>query len=152
MNWRDSPYPITVGDDEKASVDLKTKEPPKKTDGDANEKPKKDDHNPAPGKSHMENAEVVAYDPADGTVTIRDDDGDLPIGIPQIKSFVFSKDPNATKSAPKFRDWVLVLREGSRFEIHLSAISQEGVKAEMSGGTVILPSHVIDSVQRQKTK
>jgi hypothetical protein len=146
------PPPITVGDDEKASVDLKTKEPPKKTDGDANEKPKKDEHNPAPGKSHMENAEVVAYDPADGTVTIRDDDGDLPIGIPQIKSFVFNKDPNATKSAPKFRDWVLVLREGSRFEIHLSAISQEGVKAEMSGGTVILPSHVIDSVQRQKTK
>src|SRR5205814_2278396 len=117
--------------------------------------PKKDEHNPAPGKSHMENAEVVGYDPTDGTVTIRDEDGDLPIGLPQIKSFVFNKDPNVTKSGPKFRDWVLVLREGSRFEIHLSAITQDRVKADMAGGTVILPSHVIDSIQRadrQKTE
>jgi hypothetical protein len=147
----ETPPPITVGDDEKASVDLRTREPAKKPD-DEKEKPKKDEHNPAPGKSHMDNAEVVGYDREDGTVTIRDDDGDLPIGLPQIKSFVFNKDPNAVKAAPKFRDWVLVLREGSRFEIHLRLITADMVTAEMAGGTIALPSHVIDSVQRAKTK
>ena len=162
------PAPTTVKDDEAANVDLRTREeatgepekkdpaapqpkdPPK--DKEKEKDPKKKENTPAPAISHMDNAEVVEVDPEQGVVTIRDEDGDLPIGLPMIKSFVLPKDPAATKANPKYRDWILTLREGSRFEIVLLAITPDGVTCEMAGGTVVLPSHVIEAVQRQKGK
>ena len=167
------PPPTTVKDEEAPNVDLKTREEatgdPDKKDSAAEkdkekekekekekdkdkEQDKKKENTPAPAISHMDNAEVVEVDPEQSLVTIRDEDGDLPIGLPMIKSFVLPKDPNAAKANPKFRDWILTLREGSRFEIVLLAITPDGVTAEMAGGTVVLPSHVIESVQRQRRK
>jgi hypothetical protein len=138
--------------EEKPKDPKDAKDPKDPKDPNESKDPKADDRNPAPPVSHMDNAEVVEVDPEQGLVTIRDEDGDLPVGLPSIKSFVLPKDPNAAKFAPKFRDWILTLREGSRFEIFLMAITPEGVTAEMSGGTVVLPSHVIESVQRQHRK
>lgn len=164
----DLPAPITVADDEKPGVDFRRKEAPKpdpaagemkdpekeQAEKEKAEKDKKkgsDLLHTTQELARMDNVEIVSLDLLAREITTRDDGGgDFTIGLAPVRTLVFPKDPNAKRAAPKFRDWILTLREGSRFEITLTAITSESITVEMASGTVTLPMHVIDSIHRQK--
>jgi hypothetical protein len=158
------PGPIAVAENEKPGVDYRRRDDNKKEgdkkEGDKKEGEKKEGEKPDDKKKNdvlqttqelkaME-GKIVEADIFSGDLTIEDDNGPWTVGIALVKTLVFPPDPNAKKAVPKFRDWVLTLREGSRFEIVLTGISPDAIAAEMAGGSVALPSHVVDSIQRQK--
>jgi hypothetical protein len=158
------PSPVTLAEGEKPGVDFRhrgdgEKKPPegekKPPEGEKppDDKEKKKKNDPLQNTQELQpmpDAKIIDADMLTGDLTIEDDNGPWTIGLAPVKTLVFPPDPNAKKAVPKFRDWVLTLREGSRFEIVLTGITPESISAEMAGGAVALPSHVIDSIQRQK--
>ncbi|HEY3321471.1 MAG TPA: hypothetical protein VGP72_13450 [Planctomycetota bacterium] len=98
----------------------------------------------------MPNVEIQAADMFEGELTVKDENGPWTFGIAQVKTLVFPKDPKAQNARPKFRAWILTLRNGSRFEVALIALTPEAVTADMAGGVVTLPYRVIDSLERKK--
>ena len=98
----------------------------------------------------MDNAEILEMDALAGELKIKDAYGEMTIGLPPVKTLVFPKAPAAPRTAPKFRDWTLTLRDGSQFEIELKTIAPDGVTAEMAGGVLRLPLDVVESVARRK--
>lgn len=166
------PAPVAVAENEKPGVDFRRRDDAKDKaarDGDKpvdkpEDKPAKNGEKPKPEDKPkkvdvlqttqelqpMPDVKIVDADMFSGDLTIEDENGPWTIGLAPVKTLVFPPDPNAKKAAPKFRDWILTLREGSRFEIVLTGISPEAISAEMAGGAVALPSHVVDSIHRQK--
>jgi hypothetical protein len=155
------PAPTTVAEDEKPGVDFKRREQPTKVDGKKDEPKKeepkadekarkKDPLQTTQELQRMDNAEVVAMDALAGELTIKDEYGEMTIGLPPVKTLVFAKDPNAPRAGPKFRDWALTLRDGSQFEIELKTIAPDGITAEMAGGVLRLPLDVVESAARRK--
>ncbi|HYG78483.1 MAG TPA: hypothetical protein VEK08_26015 [Planctomycetota bacterium] len=152
---------ISVGENEKSGVDFRRKDdqkPPEKPadpkvaadEKPPEKKPKADVLQGTQELQPMPDVKILEADILTGDLTIEDDNGPWTIGLAPVKTLVFPKDQSAKKAAPRFRDWLLTLREGSCFEIVLTGITPEGITAEMAGGTVTLPSHVIDSIQKQK--
>jgi len=155
------PGAVSVADAEKPGVDFRRKEKPEgekvdappadpKAEAKPEKKVKKDLLQGTQELEAMPDAKILEADMLTGDLTIEDENGPWTIGLAPVKTLVFPKDQNVRKAPPKFRDWVLTLREGSRFEIVLTGISVKEITAEMAGGTVILPSHVVDSIQKQK--
>ncbi|MCY3021790.1 MAG: hypothetical protein NTW87_22495, partial [Planctomycetota bacterium] len=153
------PAPTAVAENEDPGVDFKRREAPKKDEGAPKPEPKekaeekkkkKDVLQTTQELEPLKNAEILEADLRTGDLKIKDENGEWTIGMAPVRTLVFPKDPNAKPAAAKFRDWVLTLREGSRFEIALRGITPETITAEMAGGTVTLPLHVIDSIERRK--
>ena len=146
----------SVAENEKPGVDFIRREEPKKEGAEnkaeppPEEKKKKDVLQSTQALQRMDDVKIVEADILANELTTEDENGPWTIGLAPVRTLVFPKDPNAQKAAPQFKDWVLTLREGSSFEISLKAISAENITAEMAGGTVSLPLHVIDSISRVK--
>ncbi|MGD0089261.1 MAG: hypothetical protein ABSE73_05015, partial [Planctomycetota bacterium] len=98
----------------------------------------------------MPNVEILELDLLAGELKIKDDNGEMTIGLPPVKTLVFPKDPNAQPAGAKRREWVLTLRQGSRFEISLNALAVEALTADMTGSTVTLPWEVIEALERRR--
>jgi hypothetical protein len=98
----------------------------------------------------MDDVEVIGVNPVESELTIRDKLGEMTIGLPMVQTLVFRPAEKIPTTGPKFRDCILVLYEGSRFEVFLRRITPEEITAEMAGGTVRLPSRVVTEVQRKK--
>ena len=147
--------PTALAADEKPGVDFMnrqgTEAPP---DNDKNKDKEKNKNpnvlNSTQALKRIDNAEILRMDMAERELTINDDGGEWTIGAALVKTLVFPENPAAKKAQPRFRDWVLILREGSRFEIAIDSITGDGINAEMAGGVVKLPGEVIESVERRR--
>ncbi|HYF48203.1 MAG TPA: hypothetical protein VEJ63_02285 [Planctomycetota bacterium] len=144
--------PVVVAGDEKPGVDFRKRntDPAKKDPKPPEGEKKPEGPNPAAGLPRMDDVEIVGADPAKGELTVRDDAGDFDIGFNMARTLVFKPNPEAAKPNPKFRDWTLQLREGSRFDVFVTSIGEKTISVEMAGGSVTLPVHVIEFLQRQK--
>ena len=147
-----APAPTEVAADEKPGVDFinrKKQDDPKADPPDAK---KTDVLQTTQAMKAMQNAEVVSLDMEAKELTIKDADGDWTISPALARTLVFAENPAAKKAQVKFRDWLLTLRDGSRFEISLVSLTPESATAEMVGGTAVLPVSVIESIERKKQK
>jgi len=163
--------PVVVLEDEKPGVSFRRKEGakseiPKKAEGPAEkakaEPEEKLEHSPKKKKKDvlqtiqelepMPNVEIIEVDMLTSELTIKDANGEMTIGMAPVKSLVFSKDPHAQPAGPRSREWVLALREGSRFQVALTALSVEALTVEMTGAQVILPWGTIESIERARKR
>ena len=165
----DAPPPVAVAEDEKPGVDFRRKDEAK-PDGPAQQKkdapPQKKDAPPPPEEKpkkkdvlqttqqlqRMDNVEILEADMLEGDLKIKDEGGEWTIGLAPVRTLVFPKDPQPQVGQAARRDWVLILREGSRFEVSLKELTPESLSADMAGGTVTLPLQVIEAVERKKKK
>jgi len=166
------PVPVTVAEDEKPGVDFRRREEPKKEAPKKEEVPaasakdeRKDGLGDSTGKEKkknvlqthqdlepMPNVEILEADILTSELTIKDANGEMTIGMAPVRTLVFPFIPQPQPAGPRRGEWVLTLREGSRFEIALTALTVETLTIEMAGGTVTLPWQVIESIERTRTR
>ena len=142
--------PAAVGADEKPGVEFRPKQG-------ASSAPKPDPKKAAAKKAEadqprMDGADVLAADFETGELTVdpKDGAGEWRIDLNTTRYLVFPPDPQAAQAMGAERDWVLTLRQGSRFEVALKSVTPELVTAEMCGVTLKFPANVVASIERKK--
>jgi hypothetical protein len=134
------------------SSDLPPKVESKDSAEDKTRKKKKDVLQTIQELEPMPNVEILAVDTLTSELTIKDANGEMTIGMAPVKTLVFPKDPQVQAGGPGPREWALTLREGSRFEVALTALSVEMLTCELSGYTATLPWQVIASLARMRKR
>ncbi|MBI3829431.1 MAG: hypothetical protein HY291_07935 [Planctomycetes bacterium] len=144
---------LKVADGEKPGVEFKQKIIGDNPAAPQKEPEKKDpNNNPAQGLPRMDNAEVLAANLETNELVVdpKDGGGAWPIDLKTARLLVFPPDPKAGGGGP--HDWVLTLRQGSRFEVDLKSIGEVEIVAEFAGGSVTLPAALVEAIARRPRK
>jgi hypothetical protein len=142
--------PAAVGADEKPGVEFRPKQGASSA---PKPDPKKADAKKAEAdQPRMDGTDVLAADFETGELTVdpKDGAGEWRIDLNTTRYLVFPPDPQAAQAMGAERDWVLTLRQGSRFEVALKSVTPELVTAEMCGVTLKFPANVVASIERKK--
>jgi len=98
----------------------------------------------------MDDAKIVEADILTGEITVDDGGGDWTIGLAPVKALVFPPDAEAAAQQPGFREWQIVLRDRSRFDVIPMAMTGETLTVQIAHGVVQMPFTVFESLQRKK--
>lgn len=144
---------LKVADGEKPGVEFKQKIIGDNPAAPQKEPEKKDpNNNPAQGLPRMDNADILAANLETNELVVdpKDGGGAWPIDLKTARFLVFPPDPKAGGGGP--HDWVMTLRQGSRFEVDVKSISEAEIAAEFAGGSVTLPAALVESIARKPLK
>ncbi|MCW8129192.1 MAG: hypothetical protein KIS92_02300 [Planctomycetota bacterium] len=147
----EAPAPLSVAADEKPGVEFKKKMVARNDAAPQPEPEKKDpEHNPAAGMPRMDNAEILGANAETNELVVdpKDGGGAWPIDLATARYLVFP--PAAAAGGGEKHEWLLTLRQGSRFAVSVVAIGEKDVTASFAGGTIVLPGRVVDALARKR--
>ncbi|MCZ7649121.1 MAG: hypothetical protein M5U26_28345 [Planctomycetota bacterium] len=147
--------PLAVGKDEKPGVEYRSQMHESDAHSPQVEKdpnqPKDPSVHPTEGLPRMDDAEILALDAKENTLTVdpKDGAGAWTIDLSSARYLVWPPSQDApAHNAP--RAWTLVLRQGTAFDLNLKAVHEGEIEAELLGSTVKLPFRVVEALERKR--